>query len=194
MAVGTTRESRTLDGYAQANYHMNGQQFAVYPHVLSFQEHNGELVQGMQIDHVCHIPDQCEGECAHRRCINPEHLKQVTSLANLMRSTSPSARNAVSTACPEGHPYDAVEASTGIRRCTICRARDKRSHYKRHGAEANRRRAEKMRTDPEYRERRLAANRSSARLRSRERYANDPEFRERRRAEALARYHAKKAG
>jgi hypothetical protein len=50
-----------------------------------------------------------------------------------------------------------------------------------------------MRTDPDYRERRLANQRATARARHRERYANDPEYREKRRAEALARYHRKKA-
>lgn len=184
--------SCTRDGYAQANYKVDGSQYSIYPHVLSYMVYNGPLIQGMQIDHACHDPETCIEPCAHRRCVNPEHLVQMPGRDNILRSGSPAAINARSTHCPQGHEYDLVDAA-GTRRCSACRSEAKARQYERHGADYNAKRAEKMRTDEAYRERRLATQRASsasdaAKAKRRSRYANDPEYRERVKARVRERY------
>lgn len=186
--------STTRDGYAQANYRLDGQQFSVYPHVLAYMVSNGPLIQGMQIDHGCHDPEQCIEPCLHRRCLNPAHLVQMPERQNGRRSGSPAGLNARRTHCPRGHEYDVTEAA-GNRRCSTCRATDKARQNARHGAKYDARRAEKMRSDPEYRERRLAAKREYSRAqaeRRRLRYATDAEYREKIKARARAAYERKK--
>lgn len=187
--------STTRDGYAQANYKgADGKQFAVYVHVLAYQDANGDLTDGMEVDHVCHDSEMCQETtaCPHRRCIRPDHLAQVTGQANRDRTTAPPSLNRRKTHCPSGHPYDTVERA-GNRRCSTCRTEDKRRDYERNGVRANARRVEKMRTDPEYRERRLAAQRARAaseagKAARRNRYANDPEYREKIKARVAERY------
>lgn len=188
--------SCTRDGYGQANYKLDGRQFSVYPHVLSYLVHSGPLIEGMEIDHACHDPEVCVEPCSHRRCLNPAHLVQMPGRENGRRSGSPSGINARRTHCPQGHAYDQTEAR-GIRRCSICRTADKARQYERNGAAANARRVQKMRTDPEYRERRLAAQRLWSRAqaeRRRLRYATDAEYRERVKASVRAAYERRKAG
>lgn len=189
--------STTRDGYAQANYKTGGRQFAVYVHVLAYQLERGDLADGMEIDHLCHDPDVCTDlrSCKHRRCLNPGHLAQVTGDQNRRRTNAPPTLNRRKTHCPQGHAYDSHEG-TG-RRCSTCRRGDKQRQYERHGATDNAKRAEKMRTDPSYRERRLAASRLRSKALAgarRERYATDPEYRERIKRAARERYQRIKAG
>lgn len=42
---------------------------------------------GLELDHTCHDPDVCApgGDCPHRRCCNPAHLKPVTPSVNKRR-------------------------------------------------------------------------------------------------------------
>jgi hypothetical protein len=185
--------STTRDGYAQANYKAGNKQYAVYPHVLAWMKANDGLPIE-QVDHTCHNPDTCIAPCPHRRCINPEHLESVTGAENLRRSGGLAGTNARKTHCPAGHEYDHAEASGG-RRCSTCRTERKRAQYKRLGAVYNARRVERMRTDPEFREHRLALQRKASRKRAsarRDRYQNDTEYRERIKAAARARYQASK--
>jgi hypothetical protein len=53
-------------------------------HRLSWMHYNGNIPEGMVIDHLCHDPNTCEGgtNCEHRRCVNPEHLQLVTAPVN----------------------------------------------------------------------------------------------------------------
>lgn len=45
----------------------------VYPHRLSYAWTNGEIPEGLQVDHRCH----------DRSCVRPEHLRLVTNAQNL---------------------------------------------------------------------------------------------------------------
>jgi hypothetical protein len=53
-------------------------------HRLSWMHFNGDIPEGMVLDHLCHDPSACEGgtSCEHRRCVNPEHLQLVSASDN----------------------------------------------------------------------------------------------------------------
>lgn len=79
------------------------------------------IPDGMQLDHICRV----------RCCVNPRHLRPVTSREN---SYAPgSLHNWSKTHCPKGHPYS--EANTYIRqtrrerRCRKCHAELELQHY-----------------------------------------------------------------
>ena len=53
-------------------------------HRLSWMYFNGDIPEGMVLDHLCHDPATCAGgdTCEHRRCVNPDHLQLVTAPEN----------------------------------------------------------------------------------------------------------------
>jgi hypothetical protein len=97
---------------------------AVYAHRLSYEWHVGPIPPDMTIDHLCRTP----------ACCNPAHLEVVTMKENLLRSTSPAAKNARKTHCLRGHPLDKANTyinAKGQRSCLICRdASDRRLRQK----------------------------------------------------------------
>lgn len=65
-------------------------------HRVSFIIANGQINDGMMIDHMCR----------NRGCVNPKHLRQVTPEVNtLENSVSITAINLTKTHCPKGHEY-----------------------------------------------------------------------------------------
>ena len=86
-------------------------------HRFSYQWANGLIPEGLVIDHLCNVT----------RCVRPDHLKAVTQLENVHRSTSPTALNALKTHCPQGHPYSGDNLyvpPNGIgRQCRLCRVK-----------------------------------------------------------------------
>lgn len=83
-------------------------------HRISFHLFNGELIQGLVIDHTCR----------NKRCVNPDHLRQVTARINAIENNdSPTAINANKTHCPQGHEYSVsgtYTANKAGKRCKIC--------------------------------------------------------------------------
>lgn len=81
-------------------------------HIWSYENVNGPVPDGLQLDHLCRV----------RRCVNPAHLEAVTAQVNNLRSEAPSARNAMKTHCPQGHPYAGTNLYTyrGQRVCREC--------------------------------------------------------------------------
>lgn len=69
----------------------------------------GPIPDGFHLDHLCRNPS----------CVNPGHLEPVTPAENNRRSNSPSSLNLRKVACPQGHPYDGVNAN-GRRICSVC--------------------------------------------------------------------------
>lgn len=68
----------------------------------------GNLTPGKFIDHLC----------SNRRCVNPDHLEEVTRQENIKRASERQK------CCKHGHLYDKANTilnKRGIRRCRICK-------------------------------------------------------------------------
>ena len=96
-------------------------------HRVAYELAVGEIPEGMDIDHRCHVAGECPGgRCEHRRCMNPAHMAPVTRRENTLRGNSLQARNAEKTHCVHGHEFTEantyVEPGTGRRHCRTCRA------------------------------------------------------------------------
>jgi hypothetical protein len=96
----------------------------------------GPIPDGLQIDHLCHVPEDCNAgvDCPHRRCVNPVHLGLATPRSNVLRSHSSSALNAVKTHCLRGHEFtfdNTYIDPSGRRGCREC----SRAHWRRYAAE-----------------------------------------------------------
>ena len=82
-----------------------------YAHRVSFEFFNSEIEIGMVIDHICR----------NRRCVNPKHLRMVTSKENTLAlgSISPANLNRLKIYCINGHPLP-IKNKNGHRKCLIC--------------------------------------------------------------------------
>jgi hypothetical protein len=80
----------------------------VLVHRWFYEQANGPIPDGLELDHLCRNP----------RCCNPAHLEAVTHAENMARGKA-----AQQTHCIQGHPFD--EANTyyrrsGTRDCRAC--------------------------------------------------------------------------
>jgi hypothetical protein len=96
------------------------------------QANNRSLAPGDEIDHLCHTFDlTCLGGlCAHRSCVNPDHLEPVTHHENALRSV-----RARTGRCRFGHLLSVVGFRNGkpkraCKTCTADRARRRRQSVK----------------------------------------------------------------
>lgn len=108
----------------------------VKAHRLMWETTRSEVISG-DIDHTCHNADaQCPGgkSCAHRRCVNPDHLRDVSRRTNLLAGRGFAATRAVLTVCKHGHPFtpaNTVIRKNGTRKCRAC-ANERRKQYPRY--------------------------------------------------------------
>lgn len=94
-------------------------------HRLVYQTFVGPIPEGYEIDHLCHIADDCTlaEECPHRRCNNPAHMMAVPPRVNNMRTNSAAAVNARKTHCIRGHEFNEENtrrSADGTRNCRAC--------------------------------------------------------------------------
>lgn len=100
-------------GYANISFRVDGKRYQVGAHRASYMIRSGEIPEGLVIDHVCR----------NRRCINPEHLRAVTSAVNAIENNvGPTAVNARKTHCIRGHELsgDNTYLYRGMRKCRTC--------------------------------------------------------------------------
>jgi hypothetical protein len=102
-------------------------------HRFAYEEANGPVPEGLEIDHTCHNGTGCPGEaaCLHRRCVNPDHLEAITHAENIRRGNGPFGEKARQTHCIHGHeftPENTYVRLNGTRRCRTCKQiRDRQS-------------------------------------------------------------------
>lgn len=83
-------------------------------HRLSYKLFNGDLDDNLTIDHLCR----------NRKCVNPEHLEQVTIQENVVRGFGPTAINSKKTHCIRDHEFtidNTFIRKSGGRTCRICK-------------------------------------------------------------------------
>jgi hypothetical protein len=108
------RASKNRSGYGQV-----GVARKLYlAHRVVYEYCIGPIPKGLELDHLCRT----------RACVNPFHLEPVTQRENCLRGESFAAKHARKTACPNGHPFDAVD-SRGQRICKQCQKAKRRRYY-----------------------------------------------------------------
>lgn len=84
---------------------------------------NGDIPEGMKIDHLCRNP----------RCCNPAHMEVVTNRENVMRGMSPHVIASRENRCMRGHeftPENTIQKSCGGRQCRECQRVAARRSYR----------------------------------------------------------------
>lgn len=97
----------------------------VKAHRVAYELLRGPLA-GQPLDHACHTADlSCPGgrSCRHRRCVNPQHLRPMSLIENVMLGQSAPAVNARKTHCKRGHEFTPENTlrSAGERICRTCK-------------------------------------------------------------------------
>lgn len=121
--------SKVKDGYGYLTKFVDGKRYTIFAHRLSWVSQNGEIPDGMVVDHTCHTADidNCKGACQHRSCINPAHLRITTIAENLRikRSNPHTKSNEQDGVCRKGiHKWEEGSYTvfkSGKRSCNECR-------------------------------------------------------------------------
>lgn len=96
-------------GYGQFKYRGKSKR----AHRWIYEHYNGKIPNGLTIDH----------KCKNTSCVNPEHLRLVTAIENVMMGNAAPAQNARKTHCKNGHKLEhpnLVGNKPNRRRCRIC--------------------------------------------------------------------------
>lgn len=92
-------------------------------HRVSWSIFVGDVKKDMVLDHLC----------SNRKCVNPDHLREVTHRENLMASSLTMASiNSSKTKCKRGHALEGeniYKTSKGGRQCVQCRRGADRNRY-----------------------------------------------------------------
>ena len=101
----------SFGGYGQFTYKSKNWR----AHRYSYSVFVGPLVEGLVIDHLC----------SNRKCVNPEHLEQVTQQENISRAYRKREH------CKYGHELDGIKTKDGAtyRRCKTCHKEEMAEYY-----------------------------------------------------------------
>lgn len=88
----------------------------VRAHRWSYEQANGPIPDGLQMDHLCR----------NHACVRPDHLEAVTGKENQARSP-----RVMATHCQFGHPLTIVDKTNNWRGCPICKKQSSRKSYER---------------------------------------------------------------
>ena len=119
---------RTKDGHARMR--VNGRMVYVHRHL--WEQKNGPIPAGMEMDHFA---------CDNSWCVNPDHVRPTTHRENVLRGASFAGELAGRTHCANGHELtgdnlDQYGLKRGRRNCLKCtRARNRRNYHKRKAAQ-----------------------------------------------------------
>lgn len=100
--------NKDKDGYGIFYFRRKGRK----AHRVSYYMSNGNIPQGMVIDHLCR----------NRSCVNTKHLRCVTVQQNILEnSNSVAAINKAKVHCKNGHIFDKIYGTKKKQRyCSIC--------------------------------------------------------------------------
>lgn len=102
-------------GYGQ--FRVNNPPRMVVAHQWAWEETNGPVPEGLELDHLCRVP----------RCVRPDHCEAVTHQENVRRGLG----GVLKTHCAQGHPYagdNLVGRENAWRRCRACDAEKSRRY------------------------------------------------------------------
>ncbi len=107
----------TSNGYGQINIDRK----TTRAHRFIYEYYHGKISSELQIDHLC----------SNRKCVNPNHLEQVTQQENNLRSMSISGINSRKTHCIRGHKFtdENIYYWKKSRHCRICIKIKNRRNY-----------------------------------------------------------------
>jgi len=102
------------NGYGMIHVKRHHKEYNLIAHRVIYEGVFGPIPEGMTVDHICR----------NRACVNPSHMRLLTSRENTLCGFSPSALNARKTHCKRGHElsgYNLIcKKSGGLRRCRTC--------------------------------------------------------------------------
>lgn len=112
-SVGCIEWKKYIDSNGYGKMRLSSPRANEGAHRVSYKTFVGEIPAGMVLDHLCR----------NRACINPAHLEVVTQRENTLRGIGPTAKHAMATHCPRGHPFDEKNTYvlTGKKRGRHCR-------------------------------------------------------------------------
>lgn len=102
-------------------------------HRWMWAAYNGPIPEGYEVDHACHEDAQCGSsvgtDCPHRLCVNPDHLRLLTSVENKRKQY-----RAWKTHCVNGHEFTPENTyyrpDRYGRMCKACGLERQRAAYK----------------------------------------------------------------
>lgn len=82
-------------------------------HRVSYELYKGKIPNDLVVDHICR----------NRRCVNPNHLRLITRVENVMIGDTICAKKLAATHCSNGHEYtqNNIYLYNNHRHCRECR-------------------------------------------------------------------------